>query len=50
MMHRKDVALKAGGFDENITVMDDWNITRKIAFYTDFFFIPRSPGPCTCSP
>ena len=50
MMHRRDVALKAGGFDENVTVMDDWNITRKIAFFTDFVFIPKITGALYMQP
>jgi len=44
LMHRKDLALKAGGYDENISVLIDWNITRKLSFFTDFKYIPVPTG------
>ena len=44
LMHRKDLALRVGGYDETVTVLIDWNITRKLSFYTDFKYIPRVTG------
>lgn len=44
LMHRKELALRAGGYDENITVLIDWNITRKLCFYTDFRYVPKVTG------
>lgn len=44
LMHRKDKALMVGGYDENITVLIDWNITRKLTFYIDFKYIPVLTG------
>ncbi|MBE9569116.1 MAG: glycosyltransferase [Proteobacteria bacterium] len=44
LMHRKDMALMVGGYDENITVLIDWNITRKLTFYIDFKYIPVLTG------
>ncbi len=44
LMHRKELALRAGGYDENITVLIDWNLTRKLSFYTDFKYIPVVTG------
>ena len=44
LMHRKDLALKAGGYDANVTVLIDWNITRKLSFYTDFKYVPDVTG------
>jgi len=43
-MHRKDLAIRAGGYDENVTVLIDWNITRKLSFYTDFKYVPILTG------
>lgn len=44
LMHRKSLGLLAGGYDENITVLDDWNINRKLAFLTDFKYVPMLTG------
>jgi len=44
LMHRKDIAIKAGGYDESIRVLIDWDITRKLCFYTDFLYVPKVTG------
>ncbi|RPJ01015.1 MAG: glycosyltransferase, partial [Deltaproteobacteria bacterium] len=44
LMHRRDLALRAGGYDETITVLIDWNMTRKLSFYTDFKYVPVVTG------
>ena len=45
IMHRKDLALSVGGYDESITVLIDWNMTRKLSFFNRFPSISRcSPG------
>jgi glycosyltransferase involved in cell wall biosynthesis len=44
LLHRKDLALKVGGYDESVTVLVDWNITRKLSFYTDFKYIQQLTG------
>jgi glycosyltransferase involved in cell wall biosynthesis len=44
LMHRRDLALRAGGYDESVTVLIDWNMTRKLSFYTDFKYIPVVTG------
>lgn len=44
LMHHRDLALRAGGYDENVRVLVDWNITRKLCFYTDFKYIPVLTG------
>jgi tetratricopeptide (TPR) repeat protein len=44
LVHRRELALRAGGYDENITVLIDWNITRKLSFYTDFKYVPVLTG------
>ncbi len=44
LMHRRDLALKVGGYNESISVLIDWNITRKLSFYTDFKYVPVLTG------
>jgi len=44
LMHRKDLALRAGGYDEGVRVLIDWNLTRKLSFYTDFVHVPKVTG------
>jgi ADP-heptose:LPS heptosyltransferase/glycosyltransferase involved in cell wall biosynthesis/2-polyprenyl-3-methyl-5-hydroxy-6-metoxy-1,4-benzoquinol methylase/cytochrome c-type biogenesis protein CcmH/NrfG len=44
LMHRRDLALQAGGYDPNVTVLIDWNITRKLSFYTDFKYVHKVTG------
>jgi len=44
LLHRKDLALRARGYDEDVRVLIDWNITRKLCFYTDFRYIPAVTG------
>ena len=44
LMHHRDLALKVGGYDENVTVLIDWNLTRKLSFYTDFKYVPVLTG------
>lgn len=44
LMHRKHLALRAGGYDERVRVLIDWNLTRKLSFYTDFVHVPAVTG------
>jgi len=44
LMHRKDLALRAGGYDESVTVMIDWNLTRKLSFYADMLHVTTLTG------
>jgi tetratricopeptide (TPR) repeat protein len=44
LVHRKDLALRAGGYDESVRVMIDWNLTRKLSFYTDFLHVQQTTG------
>lgn len=44
LMHHRDLALQAGGYDERVRVLVDWNITRKLCFYTDFKYVPVLTG------
>lgn len=44
LMHRKELAIRAGGYDEDVSVLIDWNISRKLSFYTDFKYVPLLTG------
>ncbi len=44
LMHRKDLALRAGGYREDVRVLIDWNITRKLCFFCDFRHVRTVTG------
>jgi glycosyltransferase involved in cell wall biosynthesis len=53
LMHRRDLLDKTGLYNENLNVLIDWDMTRRLAFFSDFHHVPlvtgefHSPvGPC----
>ncbi|MBU2549672.1 MAG: glycosyltransferase [Proteobacteria bacterium] len=44
LMHRKEAALRVGGYDPDVTVLIDWNLTRKLCFIYDFIHVPAPTG------
>ena len=44
LMHRAKLVRRAGGYNEDVTVLIDWNLTRKLAFYTDFRHVQQVTG------
>ena len=44
LMHRKEAAVRIGGYNELVSVLIDWNLTRKLAFIYDFIHIPQPTG------
>lgn len=44
LVHRKDIFLQAGGYNETLKVLIDWDLTRKLSFYTDFLHVPVVTG------
>ncbi|MFH1136473.1 MAG: glycosyltransferase [Pseudomonadota bacterium] len=44
LMHRRETALRVGGYDEDVRVFIDWNLVRKMAFVTDFVHVCRVTG------
>jgi len=44
LMHRRDLALHAGGYDEGVRILIDWNLTRKLSFYADLVYVPAVTG------
>ncbi|MHC4834576.1 MAG: glycosyltransferase family 2 protein [Planctomycetota bacterium] len=44
LMHRKDLLDQAGPYNEDLRVLIDWDLTRRLCFYTDFLHIPTVTG------
>lgn len=44
LMHRRDLLDRTGGYNEEIGVLVDWDMTRRLAFYTDFLHVERITG------
>lgn len=36
LMHRRDLLDKTGPYNESVSVLIDWDMTRRLAFFTDF--------------
>ncbi len=44
LMHRRDLLDRTGLYNEELNVLIDWDMTRRLAFYTDFIHIPEITG------
>lgn len=44
VMHRRDLLEKAGGYNESLKVLIDWDLTRRLCFYTDFLHVHEVTG------
>jgi len=44
LMHRRDLLEKTGPYNENLQVMIDWDMTRRLAFFTDFTHVHDMTG------
>ncbi len=44
LMHRRDLFEKTGPYNEKLTVMIDWDIARKLTFFSDFKHVPEVTG------
>jgi len=44
VMHRRDLLERAGGYNEDLNVLIDWDLTRRLSFYSDFKHVPRITG------
>lgn len=43
-LHRRDLLGRTGGFDESLRVMIDWDMARRMGFFTDFEHVPEVTG------
>jgi len=44
LMHRRDLFEKTGKYNEELNVMIDWDMTRRLSFYSDFKHVPKITG------
>lgn len=44
LMHRRDLLERVGGYNEDLNVLIDWDLTRRLCFYTDFLHVPIVTG------
>ncbi|MBN2590864.1 MAG: glycosyltransferase [Sedimentisphaerales bacterium] len=44
LMHRRDLIEKTGPYNENLNVLIDWDMTRRLAFFTDFYHVYKITG------
>jgi len=44
LMHRRDLLARTGPYNENLTILIDWDMTRRLAFFSDFQHVPMITG------
>ncbi len=44
LMHRLEAAKRVGGFDENVKVLIEWSLNRRLAFLYDFLHVEEVTG------
>ena len=44
LMHRRDLVEKIGPYNEQLNVLIDWDLTRKLCFFTDFYHVNEITG------
>ncbi|MDR1165511.1 MAG: glycosyltransferase [Deltaproteobacteria bacterium] len=44
LMHRREAALRVGGFDEDVKVLIEWSLNRRLAFLYDFVHVEMATG------
>jgi hypothetical protein len=44
LMHDRELLERAGGYNEDLDALVDWDLTRKLVFYTDFLHVPKITG------
>ena len=44
LMHRRDLLEKTGLYNENLNVLIDWDMNRRLAFFTDFLHVHQITG------
>jgi tetratricopeptide (TPR) repeat protein len=44
LMHRREAAIRVGGFDENVKVLIEWSLNRRLAFIYDFVHVEEATG------
>ena len=44
LMHRRDLLEKTGLYNEDTIVLRDWDMTRRLVFFSDFYHVPEITG------
>ena len=44
LMHRRDMIEKTGPYNEQLNVLIDWDMTRRLVFFSDFFHVHKVTG------
>jgi glycosyltransferase involved in cell wall biosynthesis len=44
LMHRRDLVTRTGPYNENLNILIDWDMTRRLVFFTDFLHVPAVTG------
>jgi len=44
LMHRKDLLEKTGLYNDNLKILIDWDMTRRLVFFSDFHHVPDITG------
>jgi len=44
LMHRRDLLDRTGLYNEDLNVLIDWDMTRRLAFFSDFHHVPTITG------
>ncbi len=44
LMHRRDLIEKTGPYNEKLNVLIDWDMTRRLAFFSDFYHVYKITG------
>jgi len=44
LMHRRDLIEKTGPYNEDLNILIDWDMTRRLAFFSDFYHAHRITG------
>jgi glycosyltransferase involved in cell wall biosynthesis len=44
LMHRRDLLERTGFYNEDLNILIDWDMTRRLAFFSDFVHVPTITG------
>jgi len=48
LLHRRDLIEKTGGYNEQLRVLIDWDMSRRLAFFSDFYHVREITGEFFC--
>lgn len=44
LMHRRDLIEKTGPYNDQLNILIDWDMTRRLAFFSDFYHVHKITG------